>query len=219
MKDVVDSQRTYYDLRAEHYGDDSKPPDRRVRGGLGDELNRSLVDELRPDGDVLELACGTGFSTEHLVRHASTVTAVDASPQMIDRNRARVADPKVTYVLADLFEWRPERRYDTVFFSFWLSHVPPDSFGSFWDLVRSCLRSSGRVCFIDEDDRAAGHDDLREVDGVPVATRRLADGRTFDIVKVFWRPDDLEHRLRALGWDVAVKPAGDSFLYGHGWHR
>jgi SAM-dependent methyltransferase len=51
-------------------------------------------------GDVLELAPGTGIWTERLVRTATTVTAVDASPEMIEINRAKVASERVFYVLA-----------------------------------------------------------------------------------------------------------------------
>jgi hypothetical protein len=28
--------------------------------------------------------------------------------------------------------WRPDRRYDVVFFGFWLSHVPLERFAAFW---------------------------------------------------------------------------------------
>src|SRR5205823_33937 len=55
----------------------------------------------------------------------------------------------VTYVSAALFDWRPDRSYDVVFFSFWLSHVPRSRFGAFWSLVRSCLVPSGRAFLID----------------------------------------------------------------------
>jgi len=135
---------------------------------------------------------------------------------MLAINRERLGDPKVTYVQADLFSWEPDRDYDGVFFGFWLSHVPPASFDEFWALVRQCLAPGGRVVFIDEDDRASGHDDVRLIDGVPVARRTLADGRQFDVVKLFWRPEELESRLRSSGWDITVRRAGDTFLYGEG---
>ena len=219
MKDVVGSQRTYYDLRAEDYGDPSKPSDRKARGYMPEELSRSLVDEFAPTGAVLEFAPGPGEYTKEIVRHAASLTAVEGSQRMIERNRDLVAGSNVTYVCADIFSWEPDRTYDAVFFGFWLSHVPPAAFDAFWDLVCRCLAPHGRVGFVDEDDRAAGHDDVRLVDGVPTATRTLADGRTFDIVKVFWRPGDLGERLLALGWDVGVRRVGETFLYGTGCPR
>ena len=76
-------------------------------------------------------------------------------------------------------------------------HVPPSALADFWALVRRCLTPGGRVAFVDEDDRGAGHDDVQAIDGIPAARRRLSDGQQFEIVKVFWRPDDLERRLQA----------------------
>jgi SAM-dependent methyltransferase len=37
----------------------------------------TALEEFRPAGDVLELACGPGTWTQLLVRYAATVTAVD----------------------------------------------------------------------------------------------------------------------------------------------
>jgi SAM-dependent methyltransferase len=212
---LLASQRLYYDARADDYGDVSKP-DRRSPGLITPDLCRALVEEFRPAGDVLELACGTGVFTRELVRHARSVTAVDASPRMLAINHTRINDPRVTYVQGDVFVWAPDRTYDAVFFGFWLSHVPPSAFDNFWTLVRSCLAPDGRVAFVDEDERAAGHDDVRAIGGVPAARRTLGDGRQFDIVKVFWRSAELEDRLRASGWDISVRPVGGTFLYGAG---
>ena len=212
---LIASTRAYYDARADDYGDESRP-DRRTPGLMKAEVIRALIDEFRPIGDVIELACGTGYFTSEIVRHARSVTAVDASPRMLAINRRRLDDPKVTYVNADIFAWEPDRAYDAVFFGFWLSHVPPTAFDDFWTLVRTYLAPDGRVAFVDEDDRAAGHDDLCLVSGVPVARRTLSDGREFEIVKVFWRPEDLENRLRSSGWDINVRRVGETFMYGVG---
>jgi SAM-dependent methyltransferase len=213
---LLASQRTYYDLRAPDYGDASKPSDRRVRGTLEMEVASAVVDEIRPTGAVLELACGEGFFTRHLVRHAGSLTAVDASPRMLARNRDQLADAAITYVQADLFAWAPDRAYDVVFFGYWLSHVPPAAFEPFWALVRRCLRPGGRAAFVDEDERATAHDDRRLVEGVPAARRTLSDGRQFDIVKVFWDPADLERRLGQLGWAVRIRRVGTASMYGVG---
>jgi demethylmenaquinone methyltransferase/2-methoxy-6-polyprenyl-1,4-benzoquinol methylase len=212
---LLASQRTYYDERADEYGEVSKP-DRKGGGMMSAEVGRALVDELTPIGDVLELACGTGFFTREIVRHARTVTVVDASPHMLAIAQRRLGDHRVRYVEADIFAWEPDRAYDAVFFGCWLSHVPPTAFDDFWALVRRCLAPSGRVAFVDEDDRAAGHDDPISISGVPAALRTLSDGRQFEIVKVFWRPEDLEERLRSSGWDIDVRRVGETFLYGVG---
>jgi demethylmenaquinone methyltransferase/2-methoxy-6-polyprenyl-1,4-benzoquinol methylase len=118
---LLASQLRYYDERADDYRDAAKPPDRNHPGLMQAELGRPLVDEFRPTGSVLELACGNGFFTSEIVRYAQSVTAVDASPRMLAINQSRVDSPSVTYVEADIFAWQPDRTYDAVFFGFWLS--------------------------------------------------------------------------------------------------
>jgi SAM-dependent methyltransferase len=215
---LLQSQKTFYDLRASDYLDESKP-DRRVSGAMPGELARSLVQEFALRGDVLELACGDGRFTRELSRYAEHLVAVDASPRMLARNRERLEHATVAsieYVEGDVFSWEPGRSFDAVFFGFWLSHVPPAAFEAFWDRVRACLRPNGRVAFIDEDDRADEVRDARVVDGVPIATRTLTDGRTFDIVKVFYEANDLQRQLTALGWNIQVRRAGETFYCGIG---
>jgi demethylmenaquinone methyltransferase/2-methoxy-6-polyprenyl-1,4-benzoquinol methylase len=222
--DAVDrlllSQRKFYDLRAPDYGDETKPPDRKLHGNMPPTMAAEIIDRLKPTGDVLELACGPGGFTRELVRHADHLTALDASPAMLDRNRASVCDPQVTYIEADVLTWTPDRTYDLVFFGFWLSHVPPSLFERFWTLVRSCLGTRGRVAFVDEDDRASGVvDESFSVGGVPAARRTLRDGRQFDIVKVFWEPSRLQATLGSLGWAVEIRRFGATFMCGAGSSR
>jgi demethylmenaquinone methyltransferase/2-methoxy-6-polyprenyl-1,4-benzoquinol methylase len=114
-----------------------------VEAALGGFLSRT-----RPVS-VLELACGTGLFTRHLAPRVTRVTAVDASPEVIACNRARVASGNVDYVLADLFAWTPPSRYDLVFMSFWLSHVPQQRFDAFWSMVKNALAPGGAAYVID----------------------------------------------------------------------
>jgi trans-aconitate methyltransferase len=104
----------------------------------GEEL-LSALDAFQPEGDVLEIACGPGFWTSRLLRHATTVTSLDAASEMLAIASARVDDERVRFIQADVFSWRPDRRYDVVFFGFWLSHVPAERFESFWSLIRDCV--------------------------------------------------------------------------------
>jgi SAM-dependent methyltransferase len=97
---------------------------------LGQPWDR-CIDELPITGDVLELACGTGHWTPLLAALARSMTAIDVAPEMLTLARQRVGDLPVEFIQADLFGWQPPRRYDTVFFAFWLTHVPPGRFAAF----------------------------------------------------------------------------------------
>jgi hypothetical protein len=63
---------------------------------------------------------------------------------MLRLNAERARDPRVSYVVSDIFALRPAAAWDVVFFSFWLSHVPLGRFDSFWGLVSGLLTPQGR---------------------------------------------------------------------------
>ena len=221
--DLIEQQKEYYRARAGEYdewfmreGRYDPGPELRARWNAEAEAVRRALAAWNPAGRVLELACGTGWWTEQLVRYASAVTAVDASAEVLELNRRRVGDGRVRYVQADIFAWKPDTAYDVVFFSFWLSHVPPERFGEFWALVRSALRPGGRAIFVDSlrTELSTARDHALPEEGDPVSVRRLNDGREFRIVKVFYRPEDLAARLAALGWRAEVSATETFFLYG-----
>ena len=118
------------------------------------------------------------------------------------------------FVQANLFEWTPELKYDLVFFGFWLSHVPPERFDTFWTLVRTCLKPNGRVFFVDDNARTPGESVYGEASFA--IQRCLRDGTTHRAVKVSYQPAELEERLRRLGWLIDVTPVRGPFYYGAG---
>ena len=166
---------------------------------------------------LLELACGTGLFTRRLAPRVPHVTAIDASPEVLAINRNRVAAANVDYVEAELFSWRPAARYDAVFFSFWLSHVPEDRFAVFWNNVASALTPGGAAYLIDSafDPTSTAKDHVLPEQDAGIVTRRLNDGREFRIVKLFWEPQVLAARLGELGWSAAVAKTPSYFIHGH----
>ena len=217
VDELLEQQIAYYRARAPEYDDwwfkrgtFQRPPDVRRRWAAQVAELEASVDAFDPRGAVLELAAGTGLWTQRLVRTAASVTAVDASPEVLDLNRERIAGAgaPVEYVLADLFRWEPSRRYDVAFFSFWISHVPLVRFDDFWGLVDRALVPGGRAYLIDN------APSLDWYDGEAGVTRRaLVDGREYDIVKLYWSPVELRDRLAPLGWHAELR-RGEFFLYG-----
>lgn len=172
----------------------------------------AVVDELPIAGDVLELACGTGQWTPRLAARAQSVTAVDAAAEVLALARARTGSPAVRFLEADLFEWQPPRRYDTVFFAFWLSHVPPTRLPDFWNTVSAALAPGGKAVFIDDGPAAAAQEEILANQPAPAVLRRLDDGSQYRIVKVFHDVRTLTDDLTALGWSVRVWPVAGSFV-------
>ena len=175
------------------------------------------LDAFAPRGEVLELACGTGLWTRHLVRAGAHVTAVDGSPEVLAINQARLGDPGVSYVQADLFDWAPPPgAFDACVFTFWLSHVPQERFDAFWAMVNRALAPGGRVFFIDSvrTERSTAADHRLPGSGEDTMTRRLDDGREFQIIKRFYDPAGLTTQLARLGWSAQIATTGEFFLHG-----
>jgi ubiquinone/menaquinone biosynthesis C-methylase UbiE len=228
MEDIhslIQQQIAYYQARASEYDEWFL---RQGRYDHGLEWNRqwfqeveqvhNILNQFRPEGKVLELACGTGLWTQQLLSHAQHITAVDAVAEVIKLNRQRLQSSKVEYIQADIFNWQPEEQYDIVFFSFWLSHIPSQYFEQFWQMVSRGLKPGGRVFFVDskyEPTSTAPDHHLGEVQAGTVM-RRLNDGREYQIVKIFYECETLEKRLSQLGWRVSVNVTPKYFLYGYG---
>ena len=220
---VLDEQLAYYRARAAEYdewffrqGRYDRGPDVNQRWHSEVESVRARLDAFRPAGDVLELACGTGNWTQPLARHADSVLAVDAAPEMLEINRKKLDAANVQYLQADLFNWAPSRPFDVVFFGFWLSHVPKDKFSAFWSNVRSALNPTGRVFFVDSlpnpDSQAKDHPIGKE--SSDRQKRLLNDGRRFEVIKRYYRPESLTEMLGDLGWDATLEVSGSFFLFG-----
>jgi trans-aconitate methyltransferase len=207
-EDVLADQVHYYRRRAAEY-------DATAYGDVAEARLRiaRLVAQMRPAGRVLEIACGTGLWTEALAEWAGALTAIDAALEAVAIARDRVPAEHVRFEVADVFSWDPGARFDVIFFSAWLSHVPASRFSQFWQLLEGLLAGGGRVLFIDEhvDEQGkeayvAGRDEVVE--------RRLNDGSTFRVIKNFVNPESLERRLRQLGWECEIGRDGSDWVWG-----
>jgi len=221
---LLEEQRRFYQARAPEYDEWWQRVGRYDRGADNRHEWQRQVSALDAaltafdaTGDVLELAGGTGWWTERLAGTAARLTVVDASPETLALSRERVGRSDVDYVVADVFEWQPPRRYDVVFFSFWLSHVPRTRFSRFWQLVRSSLQPGGRVFLIDNRTDPIADPRVKDPYVVEYAPdlhlRRLNDGSEWRVVKVMYEPDELGTLLGAEGWYAHID-ATRWFIYG-----
>ena len=209
---LLREQLAYYRARAPEYLKEALDP-------LSSDQATTLRAELAArfdeyfSGDVLELACGPGTWTRMLAERARTVTAVDGAPEMLALAAERATGEHVSFVEANLFEWRPARRYDGVFFGFFLSHVPDERFDAFWRAVAEALSPEGHVLFIDDALRA--EEELAYGPGSPVVRRTLSDGSRHRVVKMPHTAGALQRRLAGLGWKFEMHDAAP-FFWGVG---
>ena len=220
---LLAEQLAYYRARAREYDEWFE---RRGRYDRGSSQNRQWFGELTAvraavrrfaaSGHALELAPGTGNWTGMLLETAERITVVDGAAEMLAVHGERHRSERIERIQGDLFEWVPPRRYVSIFFGFWLSHVPPERFDAFWSMLKDALEPGGRIFFVDSlyESNSTAVDHRLGDRAATTRRRRLNDGRSFDIVKVFYEPAELVERLTGQGWSARVEGTRRFFLYG-----
>ena len=229
--DVLLEQIQYYRARATEYDDWFLRLGRYDRGEDATRRWFEQVEEVRRalralplDGkNILELAPGTGIWTQELCNRVAHLTAVDVSSEMMALNRQRLGNraDKVTFVEADLFEWLPAQQFDAVVFCFWISHIPVNRIDQFLANIVTMLVPGGTVFFLDarKEHTSTATDHVLPSSDEEVMTRRLDDGREFNIIKNFWTAAVLEDKCRRAGLDVQIHETADYFQFGTGTRR
>jgi demethylmenaquinone methyltransferase/2-methoxy-6-polyprenyl-1,4-benzoquinol methylase len=215
LEQLLHEQQDYYRARAPDYFKEALMPlsgdeAAALRNGLGAALDEHFR------GDVLELACGPGTWTSMLAERARTLTAVDGSPEMLALAAEGTPADHVRFVKADLFQWRPDRQFDAIFFGFWLSHVPDERFDAFWATVCGALAPGGHVVFVD--DALRSEEELIYGADSHVVQRVLSDGSRHRVIKMPHTPHALKRRLAALDWQFEMHEAAP-FFWGVGIRR
>jgi len=212
----------YYEARAPEYDDWYLRRGRYERGPVHDtawaaELDAAgrWLDDLPIRGEIVELAAGTGWWSPLLATRGD-LSIYDAAPAPLERARERLLAHGLRAHIHLRDAWaEPDHAVDALFTGFWLSHVPRPELASFLAVARRWLRDGGTYAFID----SLPEEYSSATDHPPPAAdrslRRLADGREFDIVKVFYEPSTLERALLDAGFATArVTTTGRFFLTG-----
>src|SRR5919201_4823238 len=175
----------YYDRRAAEYDDwyfGAGLFAERDRPGWEVEL-RDLVECVAslPLGRTLDVACGTGFLTQHL--HGDVV-AVDQSESMLEQARRRV--PRATLVRADALALPfPNRSFDRVFTAHFYGHLERDRRAAF---LAEARRVAPELVVVDSSRAGAEQDEAWQ-------ERILNDGSRWRVFKRWFTPEGLTGEL------------------------
>lgn len=221
ISSILEETKEYYRQRATQFADWN-----RGEYDGGTEPDSSYLEEAKilldaPQaenltGGVLEIASGTGIWTEVLAKTATSVTALDSSLEMLERCRLRLGEnPRVRYVVADFYNWIPDREYDAASFSFWISHVPASKLDQFVSKLSGCLKPGGKVFFVDQQTQEVKNEDL-VTQGGEVAWRTLDNGKRFRVFKHFYAPEEIRESFLAHGIKTSINYTPTHFFYVQG---
>jgi demethylmenaquinone methyltransferase/2-methoxy-6-polyprenyl-1,4-benzoquinol methylase len=217
-----EAMRAYYAARAPEYDDWYLRRGRYSHGVIADtawnaELDQAgqWLDALPIAGEIVELAAGTGWWSP-LLASKGQLWLYDANEEPLDRARDRLVAHGLAAHIHIRDAWAPpDRPVDALFCGFWLSHVPRQRLADFLAICRGWLKPGGMFAFIDsqkDPNSGATNHPTPEDD---ISTRKLDDGRTFTIPKVYYSPSDLEQALLGAGFAKAkVETTPRFFLLG-----
>lgn len=221
---LIQEQIDYYNKRAAEYDEWFYRLNRYDRGKKINEqwfneieiLKKSLH-SLANIHSILEIAPGTGIWTKELLSIGNEITAVDSSEEMIKINKEKNKSKqnRIKYEKCNIFEWEPDKQYDLIFFSFWLSHVPPVELDKFLENMHASLKADGILFIIDSlksSNSSAKNQFLK--DNSIVQQRKLNSGKTFSIYKIFYELDELGKIFEKVGFEITLKTTGEFFWYG-----
>jgi demethylmenaquinone methyltransferase/2-methoxy-6-polyprenyl-1,4-benzoquinol methylase len=187
--------KEYYDTRAPEYDDWYLGHGRfadRDRSGWDEELAAlAATIEALPPKRTVDVACGTGFLTQHL---RGDVTGLDQSAQMLAIAAERA--PTATFVQGDAFELPFENgSFERVFTGHFYGHLEEAERRRF---LAEAHRVTAELVVVDA---SRTHSEVDE----QWAPRVLRDGSRWEVYKRWFTPPEL---LAELG-------GGDVLLAGH----
>jgi ubiquinone/menaquinone biosynthesis C-methylase UbiE len=193
--------KAYYERRAPEYDDwwlGSGLFAERHRPGWHEE-RKALTQAIAalPPARTLDVACGTGFLTQHL---RGEITGLDQSAAMLELAGAKV--PHARFVQADALDLSFEdKSFERLLTSFFYGHLEEEDRTAF---LREARRVADELVVVD----SALTDGVEPVEW---QERVLNDGSHWQVYKRYFEPDLLAdelgggHTLFAGRWFVAVQ--------------
>lgn len=195
----------YYSRRAREYEAIYAKPERQE----GLSHIRTWLCEQFQGHDVLEIACGTGYWTERIAPVALSITAIDASAEVLDIARRKpLPQNRVHFQQADACNLRQVNgNFTAAFLGFWWSHVSRNEQTTFLNGLHQRVDLGGKVVMIDNLYVEGSSTPISRYDtlGNSYQLRRLADGSEHEVLKNFPGPEEFNHLLASSAIGITFR--------------
>lgn len=194
MIDSSSEMRAYYAERAPYYDAVYLKPERQSDIAF---LSNYLPEQFK-DREVLEVACGTGYWTQHIAKLARRVLASDGTAEPLEFAKLRPRhNCNVEFALADAYKLGADLgQFNASFAGLWFSHIPVGLRSSFFAGLHERLVPGAKVVLIDNNQAQLRDFPITETDheGNTYQQRALNDGSVHRVLKNF----PVEHELVEL---------------------
>ncbi len=189
----------YYAARALEYERIFAKPERQADLRILEKEIPSLLAEKR----VLEIACGTGYWTQHIARAARSILATDLTEETLAVARSKnLPAEKVRFAIADAYDLpAAEGPFDGAYAGFWWSHLRHSEVRPFLESLRRCLAPGAVVVLMDNLYVEGSSTPISRTDaeGNTWQERALQDGKKHDVLKNFPTEEQLMRQVEGFG--------------------
>ncbi len=174
----------YYKDRAKEYEKIYSKPERQ------EELITAskILQETFRGKSVFEIACGTGYWTEHIAKTAHAIIATDINETVLEIAKQKEYPLKnVKFEVVDIFNTTLTKKHESLFAGFIWSHIKKQDLANFIKSLRSMIKPDGTVVIMDNNYVEGSNHPITETDesGNTFQTRKLDDGSSHLVLKNF----------------------------------
>lgn len=169
---------------------------------VGKEIERAFKTKY-----VLEIACGTGYWTKHLLKHAKKVLATDINQEMLEIASQRMPDQSMQFIIGDAYNPPISvPQFTGAMAHCWFSHIPKKRIREFLESLHARLEPNASVMFMDAVYREELGGKLIKKEGSEDTWKRrtLENKEEYDILKNYYTKDELEKIFSPYSNNVSV---------------
>ncbi len=207
------AMKAYYADRAREYERIFAKPER--------QTDLRILEERIPAAlsgrNVLEVACGTGYWTQHMARTARHILATDLTEETLAVARSKkLPEEKVRFAIADAYNLpAAEGPFDGAYAGFWWSHLRHSEIRPFLESLRRCLAPGAVVVLMDNLYVEGNSTPISRTDeeGNTWQERKLLNGEKHAVLKNFPTEEQLLDRIAEFGVNGRYVPLEYYWLF------
>ena len=193
------AMQEYYAARAREYERIFAKPERQA------DLRKleEMIPAFFTGRSVLEVACGTGYWTQHIARTADRILATDLTEETLEVARSKaLPENKVRFAISDAFNLPAEcGPFEGAYAGFWWSHLRRAECASFLASLHRCLAPRAVVVLMDNLFVGGSSTPVSRTDedGNTWQKRNLSGGATHEVLKNFPTEGELMQQVAQVG--------------------